>query len=192
MKKVTLFLLPIIASLFIVSCKSKKATVALKETGFKKVESPLTEQKYKSDEQNFRSRGIGESPDESAARKIALMNAKSEMAGLIKTTLQKVSDQYTNQRSSGKDKEYENKFEELIREVTDLGMANLIEIAAENYVNDQGTNKTYVVLEVKKEEIFKKVESKITSDKKLQIDYDKQKFQSVFDSEIKKLADERK
>jgi hypothetical protein len=192
MKTINYLLIPAIALMTITSCKSKKATVTVKETGFKKVESPLTEKQYKSDEQNFRARGIGESPDESAARKIALMNAKSEMAGLIKTTMQKVSDQYTNQRSSGKDKEYENKFEELIREVTNLDMANLKEMAAENYVNDQGTNKTYVVLEVKKEEIFKKVESKITSDKKLQLDYDKQKFQQIFDSEMKKLGEEGK
>ena len=193
MKTIKLLTIPALAlSLLAVSCKSKKETVTVKDTGFKKVESPLTDKQYKSDEQNFRARGIGESPDESAARKIALMNAKSEMAGLIKTTIKKVSDQYTNQRTVGKDKEYENKFEELIREVTNLDMANLKEMASENYVNEQGINKTYLVLEVKKDEIFKTVESKISSDKKLQLDYDKQKFQQIFDAEMKKMAEEGK
>ncbi len=183
----------LIAGMTLVSCKSKKeaATVTVKETGFKKVESPLSDKQYKSDDQHFRARGIGESPDETASRKIALMNAKSELASLIQTTMKKVSDQYTNQRTVGKDKEYENKFEEMTREVTNLEMANLREIGTETYTNEQGLYKTYLVLEAKKDEIFQKMDSRISSDKKLQLDYDKAKFQQVFDEEMKKMAEGR-
>jgi hypothetical protein len=183
----------LVAGIVLVSCKSKKetATVTVKDAGFKKVESPLSDKQYKSDDQHFRARGIGESPDETAARKIALMNAKSELASLIQTTMKKVSDQYTNQRTVGKDKEYENKFEEMSREVTNLEMANMREIGTETYTNEQGLYKVYLVVEAKKDEIFRKMDSRISSDKKLQLDYDKAKFQQVFDEEMKKLAESR-
>jgi len=35
------------------------------------------------------------------------------------------------------------------------------------------------------------MDSRISSDKKLQLDYDKAKFQQVFDEEMKKLAESR-
>lgn len=183
----------LVAGIVLISCKSKKeaATVTVKDTGFKKVESPLSDKQYKSDDQHFRARGIGESQDETAARKIAFMNAKSELASLIQTTMKKVSDQYTNQRTVGKDKEYENKFEEMTREVTNLEMANMREIGTETYTNEQGLYKVYLVVEAKKDEIFQKMDSRISSDKKLQLDYDKAKFQQVFDEEMKKLAESR-
>ena len=183
----------LVAGIVLVSCKSKKeaATVTVKDTGFKKVESPLSDKQYKSDDQHFRARGIGESQDETAARKIAFMNAKSELASLIQTTMKKVSDQYTNQRTVGKDKEYENKFEEMTREVTNLEMADMREIGTETYTNEQGLYKVYLVVEAKKDEIFQKMDSRISSDKKLQLDYDKAKFQQVFDEEMKKLAESR-
>jgi len=105
--------------------------------------------------------------------------------------MKKVSDQYTNQRTVGKDKEYENKFEEMTREVTNLEMANMREIGTETYTNEQGLYKVYLVVEAKKDEIFQKMDSRISSDKKLQLDYDKAKFQQVFDEEMKKLAESR-
>jgi len=101
------------------------------------------------------------------------------------------ADQYTNQRTVGKDKEYENKFEEMTREVTNLEMANMREIGTETYTNEQGLYKVYLVVEAKKDEIFQKMDSRISSDKKLQLDYDKAKFQQVFDEEMKKLAESR-
>lgn len=41
-------------------------------------------------------------------------------------------------------------------------------------------------------EIFDKIEAKISNDAKLKLDYDKQKFQSIFDDEMKKLGEEQK
>jgi hypothetical protein len=36
------------------------------------------------------------------------------------------------------------------------------------------------------------IDSKISNDAKLKLDYDKQKFQQIFDAEMKKLAEEGK
>lgn len=69
MKKATLFLLPIIASLIIVSCKSKKPVSIAKQEGLIEVTTPFDSKEYRSDAENFRSKQSGRSPDQSTAKK---------------------------------------------------------------------------------------------------------------------------
>ncbi|MFN6039400.1 MAG: hypothetical protein ACK452_13100, partial [Bacteroidota bacterium] len=161
-------------------------------TGAKEISVPFSTSEYSTDQNFFRARNSGKSPDMAAAKKIAMNNAKSEMASNIQTMIKKVTDQYTNQRSVGKDQEYENKFEELTREVTNQSLAN-VSVKGEKIFQEQDGKYTYwVAIEADKKEVFKTMDSKISSDKKLQLDYDKAKFQQIFDEEMKKLADERK
>lgn len=50
------------------------------------------------------------------------------MAANINATVKRVTDQYTNQRTVGNAQEFENKFEELSREVVNLEMSNVQEL----------------------------------------------------------------
>ena len=115
------------------------------------------------------------------------------MAANINATVKRVTDQYTNQRTVGNTQEFENKFEELSREVVNLEMSNVEELGQKTFMDP--SDKTYTVwiaIGANKKSIFDKIDAKISNDAKLKLDYDKQKFQSVFDSEMKKLADEGK
>jgi hypothetical protein len=191
MKTTKLLLIPALAMMTLVGCKGKKATPIEKETGAKEISVPFSSKEYKTDEDFYRARSSGKSPDMAAAKKIALNNAKSEMASNIQTMIKKVTDQYTNQRTVGKDQEYENKFEELSREVTNQSLAN-IRVKDEKIFQEANGSYTYwVAIEADKKEVFKQMDAKISADKKLQLDYDKAKFQQIFDAEMKKLADER-
>ena len=193
MKKVTLFLLPIIASLIIVGCKSKKPVSIAKQEGLIEVTTPFDSKEYRSDAENFRSKQSGRSPDQSTAKKIAYQNARAEMAANINATVKRVTDQYTNQRTVGNTQEFENKFEELSREVVNLEMSNVQELGQKTFMDPSDKSYTvWIALEANKKSIFDKIDAKISNDAKLKLDYDKQKFQSVFDSEMKKLADEGK
>ena len=116
-------------------------------------------------------------------------NAKSEMASNIQSMIKKVTDQYTNQRTAGKDQEYENKFEELGREVTNQSLANVVVKDEKVFQESNGSYTYWVALEADKKEVFKQLDTQISADKKLQVDYDKQKFQNIFDAEMKKAAD---
>jgi hypothetical protein len=89
--------------------------------------------------------------------------------------------------------QFENKFEELSREVVNLEMSNVQELGQKTFMDPSDKSYTvWIALEANKKCIFDKIDAKISSDAKLKVDYDKQKFQSVFDSEMKKLADEGK
>ena len=92
MKKATLFLLPIIASLFIVSCKSKKPESIQKENGSQEFSVPFSSKEFQSDKENFREAKSGNSPDMSFAEDIALSSAKGQMASNIQTKIKKSLD----------------------------------------------------------------------------------------------------
>jgi len=114
MKTTKLLLIPALAVMSLVGCKSKKTSVQ-KETGAVEITVPFSAKEFRTDENNFRAKQVGKSPDLATAKKIAFQNAKSEMASNINSTVKKVTDQYTNQRTVGNTQEFENKFEELTR-----------------------------------------------------------------------------
>jgi hypothetical protein len=193
MKTSHLLLIPAVAVLALAGCKSKKkATPVAKETGAVEITVPFSTKEYRSDENNFRAKQVGKSPDISTAKKIAFQNAKSEMAGNINSVVKRVTDQYTNQRTVGNTQEFENKFEELAREVVNLEMSNVKEIGEKIYKEPDGGYSYWIAIEADKKEVFDKLDARISSDAKLKLDYDKQKFQQIFDSEMKKMADEGK
>ncbi|MCE3227221.1 MAG: hypothetical protein K0S32_1772 [Bacteroidetes bacterium] len=192
MKTTKLLLIPALAMLTIAGCKSKKGTPIQKETGAVEITLPFSEKQYQSDAEHFRSKQVGKSPDVATAKKIAYQNARAEMAGNINATVKRVTDQYTNQRTVGNTQEFENKFEELSREVVNLEMSNVKEIGSKTFKEADGAYTYWVALEANKKEIFDKIDAKISNDAKLKLDYDKQKFQQIFDAEMKKLADEGK
>lgn len=191
MKTKHLLLIPAIAILTLAGCKSKKQTIQ-KDTGSVEITLPFSTKEYRSDENNFRSKQVGKSPDLATAKKIAYQNAKSEMAGNINATVKRVTDQYTNQRTVGNTQEFENKFEELAREVVNLEMSNVKEIGEKTFKEPDGAYSYWIALEADKKTVFEKLDAKISNDAKLKLDYDKQKFQQIFDAEMKKLADEGK
>lgn len=185
-----LLLIPAVAALTLAGCKSKKTTPVQKETGAVEITVPFSGKEYRSDENTFRAKQVGKSPDIATAKKIAFQNARGEMAGNINATVKRVTDQYTNQRTVGNTQEFENKFEELSREVVNLQMSNVKEIGEKIFKEPDGSYTYWIAIEAGKKEIFEKLDAKISSDAKLKLDYDKQKFQQIFDAEMKKMSEE--
>jgi hypothetical protein len=190
MKTINYLLIPAIALMTVTSCKSKKSVPLAKQEGLIEITTPFDSKEYRSDEENFRSKQSGKSPDLATAKKIAYQNSRAEMAANINAVVKRVTDQYTNQRTVGNKQEFENKFEELSREVVNLEMSNVKELGQKTFQDP--SDKAYIVwiaLEANKTGVLDKINQKISSDAKLKLDYDKQKFQAIFDSEMKKLGE---
>jgi len=191
MKTIKLLAIPAFALLVMTGCKSKKPVSVAKQEGLIEISTPFDSKEYRSDEEHFRSKQSGKSPDLATAKKIAYQNSRAEMAANINATVKRVTDQYTNQRTVGNTQEFENKFEELSREVVNLEMSNVKELGQKTFQDP--SDKAYIVwiaLEANKKSVFDKIDAKISSDAKLKLDYDKQKFQQIFDAEMKKMAEE--
>ncbi len=176
--------------LVLVGCKSPKTIQQSTESV--EITVPFSSKEYRSDEENYRAKNMGKSPDIATAKKIAFQNAKAEMAGNVSSMIKRVTDQYTNQRTVGNAQEFENKFEEMTRDVVNLQLSSVKEIGEKIFKESNGSYTYWIAIEANKKEVFGKLDSKISSDSKLKLDYDKQKFQQIFDAEMKKLADEGK
>jgi len=190
MKSHKLIITSLLMSLILsTSCKAPKQLE--KTTGAVEISVPFSESKYKSDKDFFRAKQMGKSPDLATSKKIALQNAKSELAGNIKSIIKRVTDQYTNQRSVGDKQDFENKFEELAREVVDQTLSDIRIIDEKIFKEVDGKFTYWVAIESSKAPILDGVASKISKNEKLQLDYDKKKFEDVFNSEMEKMAKEQ-
>jgi hypothetical protein len=170
----------------VISCNSPKNIE--KSTGAKEITVPFSESKYKSDKSFFRAKQTGKSPDLATAKKIALQNAKAELSGNINALIKRVTDQYTNQRTIGNKQEFENKFEELSREVVNQALTD-VKIMDEKILKEtDGSFSYWVAIEVTKDAVLSGVNNKITKTEKTRLDYEKKQFEEIFNSEMEKLS----
>ena len=190
MKIKSLLIASAVASVILTTSSCKTPQTLEKTTGAVEISVPFSESKYKTDKDFFRAKQSGKSPDLATAKKIALQNSKSELAGNIKAVIKRVTDQYTNQRTVGDKQDFENKFEELAREVVDQTL-NDVRIVDEKIFKETDGRYTYwVAIETSKVPVLDAVASKISKNEKLQLDYDKKKFEEVFNSEMDKMSKE--
>ena len=174
-----------IATVLIISCKStKKLEKVNKSTELK---LPLSGKEYQTNKNYFRAIQSGKSPDLSTAKKIALQNAKAEMSGNIQSTIKRVTDQYTNQRSVNNAQEFENKFEELSREVVNQELYDVKIIDDKIFKEKDNTYTYWIAIETSKENILNGINTSISKDKQIQIDFDKYQFEKIFNEEMEKF-----
>src|ERR1043166_516043 len=159
MNKTQFMIIPALAIIGLTECKSKKGTPVQKDTGATEISVPFSGKEYRSDQDNFRAKQVGKSPDLATAKKIAFQNAKSEMAGNINSVIKRVTDQYTNQRTVGNTQEFENKFEELSRDVVNMEMSNVREIGQKTFTDPSDKSWTvWIALEADKKSVFEKID----------------------------------
>jgi hypothetical protein len=174
----------IIATIIIGGCKSREKTPA----GEKEVVIPCSGPNYFTTNKVFRSNSIGSSMDQVTSKKIALTNARNDLAQSIQTTVKTVTDNYTNSTSMDKKEQLEQKFESLNREVVDQSLQGIRTICEKLVQTKDGTYKTYIAIELSADDLVKQYNSRLSADDKLKIDYDYQKFKDTFDKEMEKMS----
>ena len=188
MKNIFFYLACIVLAFSFNACKTKKLT---KVTGATEVVLPFSEDKYKTDKDFFRARSNGNSPDLATSKAKALLIAKSELAGSINTKIKEVMDQYTNERTVADKTDFENKFEKETRSVVEQSLSGITMAGEKLFKETNGSYSYWVVIEVSKKSILEAVNDKISKNEKLQLDYDKKKFEDIFNSEMEKLSNEK-
>lgn len=161
-----------------------------KQAGMEEVTLPLSGKEYQSDKEFYRAKGSGKSPDIATAKKIALNNAKAEIAGLINSTIKTVTDNYVNQRSIADAQDFESKFESLTREVVNQQLVD-VSIIGEKLFQKDKTYEYWVAIEVSKKAILDGINNSISKNQKLAIDYDKKKFEEIYNQEMQKMEQQK-
>jgi hypothetical protein len=154
------------------------------------VNLPFTGKEYKSDANAFRGKGVGRSPDMATAKKVAMTNVKTEIAGAIRTTVKDVTDQYTKQRTVADQQELGISFDQMTRTVVNEILTNIDVMDEKVYRETDGKYAYWVVIEVAKNQVLNGLNDKISKDAKLQLDFDKFQFQKTFDAEMSKFENQ--
>lgn len=174
-----------VALLFAVSACGNKPISA--NEGDKEVSLPFSSKEYRSNKDYFRAVNSGVSPDMTAARKIAMLNARTELAGTVSSTIKAVSEQYLQNTTISDRQEFAAKFEETSRNVVNQEIQNVVVMDEKVFKSKEGKYTYWIVLEMPKEQISKSVENAITKDEKLAVEFDKFLFQKTFDAEMAKM-----
>jgi len=165
------------------SCK-KKPVETKAPAGETRVVVYCSGPEYESTDTKFRSNGIGESINQTSARKKAVDNSRSQLAGLINATVKSVTDNYLNSRSFNNKEEIEERFEQLSRTVVNQEITGLKIICEETFKTAEGKYKTYMAVELGSNEMLSTLNDRLSADEKLKIDYDYEKFKETFNEEM--------
>ncbi len=172
------------------SCKSKKKVTSNSEVG-QVLEDLPCEKDGRSDKNYYRAFSMATSSDLSLSKEKALLLAKQRLVTLIESTTKSVTDRYANEREMGDAAEFEQKFENLTREVANETISNIVVACEKSSVLPDKKYRSFVAIEVNKEELLNGMNDKISADSKLQMDYDKKKYEEIFNQEMEKMAEER-
>lgn len=151
----------------------------------KKVKEPFTGNKYESNNKWFRAVGKASSAKDNIAKSKADLEAKTELAGQLNTSVKKVSDQYLGQTENESNADIADKFQSLAREVMNTQMADLRKIGEEKYYDGEKYT-VFIAYEIKKNAMFRFLKKQAKTSAKLN-DAERQKIEEIIDQELEKL-----
>ncbi|NPA36896.1 MAG: hypothetical protein GXO47_08620 [Chlorobi bacterium] len=171
-------------------CKSKQKVSAKDAVGKMMDDLPCTKE-GRSDKKYFRASSMATSTDLQLSKEKALLLAKQRLVTLIKSTTKSVTDRYINERGFSNVSEVESKFENITREVANETLSNVVVVCEKSSVLDDGRYNSFIAIEVNRDDVLTGMEQRLSNDKKLQVDYDKKKFEEIFNEEMEKMKEER-
>jgi len=178
MKKLLFVPLICAAIIFFYGCKSSKEISKVEDTI--ETEIPFTGKAYQTDKDYFRAKQVGESPDLAASKKIALQNAKTELAANIQSLIKSFTEQYVVQRQVMQNTDFGSKFENLAQEIVKQELKDVKIIGEKLYAKKDKSYQYWIAIEVFKETILNGIEETISRDAKLSLDFDKTEFRAYF------------
>lgn len=150
-----------------------------------KVKEPFSGNKYESNNRYFRAVGKGSSIRDNIAEGKADIEAKRELAQQVQTTMRVVTDQYLADTQTENGDEINDKFQTLIREVTNTEIGDLRKIGQEKYLKDD-TYTVYVAFEIKKKAMLRFLKKKAKADAKID-EVSAEAIDAILDREITRL-----
>lgn len=166
---------------------SKKAVNPVTTGEETRIEQFCSGPDYRSDNDYFRANAVGESMDQNISKQKALTNARTLLAQQIEITVKNVTDNYIKAAEMDNVEGVEERIEGMTREVTNQKLNGTRIICEELTKTKDGNYKTYLALELAGNEIASAIQQRLSSDDKLRIDFDYEKFKKTFDEEMRKM-----
>lgn len=150
-----------------------------------KIKEPFSGNKYESNGRYFRAVGKGDSQDENIAKNKADLQAKKELAQQVETRMKVVTDQYLHDNQTNSGSEINDKFQSLIREVTNTQIADLRKIGEEKYIKE-GKYTVYIAYEIHKRDMYRFMKRQAKLDARLN-EAERKAIEDIIDQELKEV-----
>lgn len=189
-RPVTVLMTAILLSGAFTACKKKKEVVATPPpTGEVEITVFCSGPEYFTNDKAFRQNAVGESMDQMTAKNKALSAARGLLAADISTQIKRVIDNYVNSREMNNREEVAERYEGLSREVVDQQLKGVKTICERQVRADggKGNYKTYIAIELSAQELLSAYNERLSSDERLRIDYDYEKFKQTFENEMNNM-----
>ena len=155
-----------------------------------KVKEPFRGNAYESNNRFFRGTGKGESSQDNIARSKADLDAKSQLAGQVNTTMKQVADQYLGQTENANAADVADKFQSLVRQLMNTNIADLRKMGEQKYFNKKENKySVFIAYEIKKNAMFHFMKKQARVDNtidKRQMDL----IDKILDEQIKQTEEE--
>lgn len=180
----------VLATVFaMTSCGGQKQVV--NNNSKTEVFQPFSTPADMSDANFVRATASGTSKDMEAARTIADLNARNQLANQVSSTIKAVTERYMNQVNIADKMEFAQKLEQNVRLVVNQELKGAQVKGTKMYQNTDGTYECWVNLEMSKEAMMDIVEDVISKDDKLTLDFQQHLFRKTFDEEMANYAKNR-
>ena len=151
-----------------------------------KVREPFRGSDYESNNRFFRASGKGVSSADNIAKGKADIEAKTQLAGQVNTTMKQVADQYLGQTENERAADVADKFQSLSRQVMNTDMADLRKIGEEKFYDKKEKKYTvFIAYEIKKNAMFRFMKKQAKTDQKID-ERQQEIIQKILDEELKK------
>ncbi|MEZ4798428.1 MAG: hypothetical protein R2809_01370 [Flavobacteriales bacterium] len=172
--------------LFFLGLALTVASCSKSTTAGTKVKEPFTGNKYESSNRYFRAVGKGTSQDDNIAKNKADLQAKKELAQQVETRMKVVTDQYLAETETNNGSELNDKFQSLIREVTNTQIADLRKIGEEKYKDTDGKFTVYIAYEIHKKDMLRFMKKQAKLDAKIN-EIERKAIEEILDEEIQRI-----
>lgn len=177
----------VLLGVLLCACGAKKKLIRQNQ-GDVEVVVPCSGPEYLPDAEHFRASAMGFSNSQEIAGQKAMTSARMKLASAIQTVTKTVTDNYLSSYEMGQEEEAKSRFQSLTREVIDQTLNGVRVICQKLMKSPDGQYKSYVALELGSMDVAKAISNKVSSDDKLRIDFEYEKFKKVFDEEMKNMS----
>lgn len=156
----------------------------------KKVNEPFQGNAYESTNRFWRGTGKGVSAKENIARGKADIEAKSQLAGQVNTTMKQVADQYLGQTENVEAADVAEKFQSLVRQVMNTDVADLRKMGEKKYYNEKtGDYSVFIAYEIKKNAMLRFMKKQAKTDQTIN-ERQRDLIEKIIDQELEKAEAE--
>lgn len=155
--------------------------------GAVEVTMPMSGPQYRANSEYWRAVNSGRSDEMAMAKKVAMSNARQELAASIEVEVKSFMENYA-QNMGGK---AQSIYEELTRTSVQQTMRD-IEVVDEKYFqNEDGSYDCYVCLQISKVRVERELEAQIAKEAELKLQFDRERFRKAYEAEFQQFAEEK-